>query len=98
MHLLAATPGSLDDGAQPVDPGQTPGEVVVISAADSELSALAAARAEMADPPDLRLVSLMHLRHPVSVDTHIATCAAKSKSCIRPVPRKVVRRWRRGVR
>ncbi len=82
MHLLAATPGSLDDGAQPVDPGQTPAEVVVISAADSELSALAAARAEMADPPDLRLVSLMHLRHPVSVDVHIEACAAKSKLVI----------------
>ena len=82
MHLLAATPGSLDDGALPVDPGQTPAEVVVISAADSELAALSAARAEMADPPELRLVSLMHLRHPVSVDTHIATCAAQSKLVI----------------
>lgn len=79
MHLLAATPGSLDEGAQPVDPGQTPAEVVVISAADSELAALSAARAEMADPPELRLISLMHLRHAVSVDLHIAACAAKSK-------------------
>ena len=34
MHLLAATPGSIDDGKEPVDLGQTPADVVIISAAD----------------------------------------------------------------
>ena len=59
MHLLAATPGAIDDGKEPVDLGQTPADVVVISAADTELAALSAARGAMADAPTLRLASLM---------------------------------------
>lgn len=43
MHLLAAQPGSITDGAEAVDLGQSPGEVVMLSAADTELSAIAAA-------------------------------------------------------
>ncbi|WP_179380249.1 cobaltochelatase subunit CobN [Jannaschia marina] len=78
MHLLAAQPGAVDDG-EPVDLGQTPGEVVVISAADTELAALSEARATMADPPELRLASLMHLRHPMSVDLHLDSCATGAK-------------------
>ncbi|MEO0829400.1 MAG: cobaltochelatase subunit CobN, partial [Pseudomonadota bacterium] len=79
MHLLAATPGRIDDGQEPTDLGQSPAEVVVISAADTEIAALSAARAEMAAPPTLRLASLMHLMHPMSVDLHIEACATKSK-------------------
>ncbi|MEV8467373.1 cobaltochelatase subunit CobN [Fluviibacterium sp. DFM31] len=79
MHLLAATPGNLDDGVEPVDLGQTPADLVVLSAADTELAALSAARAESADAPSLRLANLMHLRHPMSVDLHIQTCARQSK-------------------
>ena len=71
MHLLAATPGSIDDGKEPVDLGQTPADVVFISAADTELAALSGARAEMQSPPTLRLASMMHLMHPMSVDLHI---------------------------
>ena len=82
MHLLAATPGAIDDGTEPVDLGQTPADIVFISAADTELAALSEARAEMADPPTLRLASLMHLRHPMSVDLHIQTCAIKSRLVI----------------
>ncbi|MCA8883199.1 MAG: cobaltochelatase subunit CobN, partial [Rhodobacteraceae bacterium] len=79
MHLLAATPGNLDDGAEPVDLGQTPADLVVLSAADTELAALSAARAEMPGAPGLRLANLMHLRHPMSVDLHIRNCARRSK-------------------
>jgi cobaltochelatase CobN len=82
MHLLAATPGSLDEGLEPVDLGQTPADLVVLSAADSELAALSEARAAMPDPPEIRLGNLMHLRHPLSVDLHIQTCAAKSRLVI----------------
>jgi len=78
MHLLAATPGAIDDGAEPVDLGQTPADIVFLSAADTELAALSEARAEMTDPPTLRLASLNHLRHPMSVDLHIENCASKS--------------------
>ncbi len=79
MHLLAATPGAIGDGTDPVDPGQTPADVVVISAADTELAALSAARAEMDDPPGLRLTNLMHLRHPMSVDMHLDNCATGAR-------------------
>ncbi|AGI66021.1 aerobic cobaltochelatase subunit cobN [Octadecabacter antarcticus 307] len=82
MHLLAATPGAIDDGKEPVDLGQTPADIVVISAADTELAALSAARGEMAEPPTLRLASMMHLIHPMSVDLHLDTCATKSRLVI----------------
>jgi len=79
MHLLAATAGSVDDGKDPVDLGQTPADVVFISAADTELAALSTARSDMSDPPSLRLASMMHLQHPMSVDLHIQGCASKAK-------------------
>ena len=81
MHLLNAQPGQVDD-AEPVDLGQTPGDVVFISAADTELAALSQARSEMANPPELRLASLSHLQHPMSVDLHLDTCCTKSKLVI----------------
>ena len=31
MHLLAATPGAISDGSEPVDPRQTPADVVFLS-------------------------------------------------------------------
>ena len=82
MHLLVATPGAIEDGADPIDPGQTPAEVVVITAADTELAALSEARASMDDPPTLRLMNLMHLRHPMSVDLHLDQCAEGSQLVI----------------
>ncbi|MCK0169204.1 cobaltochelatase subunit CobN [Jannaschia sp. S6380] len=78
MHLLAAQPGAIDDG-EPVDLGQDPADLVVISAADTELAALSQARAEMTDPPSLRLANLTHLRHPMSVDLHLDSCATRSR-------------------
>ena len=62
MHLLAAIPGTVSDGAAAIDLGQTPGDIVVLSAADSDLACLAAAQrrliAEDAAWPSLRLASL----------------------------------------
>ncbi len=82
MHLLAATPGAISDGTEPVDLGQSPADVVIISAADTELAALSEARAELASPPTLRLANMMHLTHPMSVDLHLDDCATKSKLVI----------------
>ena len=81
MHLLAAQPGGVSDGSEAVDLGQTPGDVVVISAADTELSLLAAARAEHpADGfPSLRLANLMHLGHNMSVDMYVDAVVAEAK-------------------
>ena len=79
MHLLAAIPGAIDDGTDAVDLGQTPADVIFMSAADTELAALSEARAEMSAPPSLRLANLGHLNHPMSVDLHIQNCATKSR-------------------
>ncbi|MEK9672175.1 MAG: cobaltochelatase subunit CobN [Rhodospirillaceae bacterium] len=75
MHLLAAQPGMVDDSAGAVDLGQTPGDIVVLSAADTELAALARAQAGRLDRdptvPTLRLANLMHLGHNLSVDLYV---------------------------
>ncbi|WP_420861482.1 cobaltochelatase subunit CobN [Algirhabdus cladophorae] len=82
MHLLAATPGQIDDGSEPVDLGQTPADVIFISAADTELAALSEARQDMDAAPSLRLANMGHLQHPMSVDLHIEACASQSKLVI----------------
>src|SRR6056297_1292938 len=79
MHLLAATPGTIDDGKEPVDLGQSPADVIFLSAADTELAALSEARTEMKDAPALRLANLTHLQHPMSVDLHLDQCATRSR-------------------
>jgi len=42
MHLLATTSTSLDEIVEAVDLGQSPGEIVVLSFADSDLAGVAA--------------------------------------------------------
>ncbi len=61
MHLLATTPGTVSDGADAVDLGQTPGEIVFLSAADSELACLAQALPEVPGIT-LRLANMMRLQ------------------------------------
>ena len=82
MHLLAASPGAISDGKEPVDLGQSPADVVFISAADTELASLSEARAQMDTSPTLRLANLMHLQHPMSVDLHLDNCATQSRLVI----------------
>ncbi len=80
MHLLLAQPGEISDGSEAVDLGQTPADVIVISAADTELAALSEARAALGDAaPSLRLASLLHLAHPMSVDLYLDQTATKAK-------------------
>ncbi|MGR3717636.1 MAG: cobaltochelatase subunit CobN [Thermohalobaculum sp.] len=80
MHLLLAQPGEVTDGSEAVDLGQTPAELIVISAADTELAALAEARAALGpEAPELRLASLMHLTHPMSVDLYLENTATKAR-------------------
>lgn len=76
MHLLSTQPGRFveDDGVV-TRLDQTPGEIVVLSSADTTLALLAAARTALAasDPgyPSLRLANLMYLRQPASLDLYI---------------------------
>jgi hypothetical protein len=72
MHLLQTTSATLDDIVEPRDLGQKPGDIVVLSFADSDLSGLAAAyAAEKHMLPSFRLVHLRDLRHPMSIDLWI---------------------------
>ncbi len=69
MHLLLATPGTTTEGAQAVDLCQTPGEVVFLSAADTELACLAAAHHNV-NAFALRLANILRFSHPLSVDLY----------------------------
>jgi cobaltochelatase CobN len=72
MHLLATTSTNLDEIVEAVDLGQPPGDIAVLSFADSDLAGLAAAwEAERAVLPSVRLAHLRDLRHPMSVDLWI---------------------------
>jgi cobaltochelatase CobN len=77
MHLLLAQKGSLSDSEDAVDLGQTPGEIVFLSAADTEIASVARATAESA--VDWRIVNLASLKHPMSIDLWIEKTARHSK-------------------
>ena len=84
MHLLAAQPGAIADGSEAVDLGQSPGDVVVLTAADTEIACLAAAQRALAaefgpDWPSLRLANLMHLAHNMSVDLYVEQVVAQAR-------------------
>ncbi|MDA0239697.1 MAG: cobaltochelatase subunit CobN, partial [Proteobacteria bacterium] len=79
MHLLAAQPGEIVDGSEAIDLGQSPGEIVVLSAAASDLSVLAQAHRRLDKKPTLRLANLLELRHNLSVDTYLDATLAHAK-------------------
>src|ERR1700692_941122 len=80
MHLLATTATNLDDIVEAVDLGQPPGDIAILSYADSDLTGLAAAwEAERASLPSVRLAHLRDLRHPMSVDLWIDRVGAHAK-------------------
>ncbi|RUT28789.1 cobaltochelatase subunit CobN [Arsenicitalea aurantiaca] len=70
MHLLSAQAGAIQQEGEAVDLDQTPGRILFASAADSELSMLAAA-ADRAGETELRLASTLRLAHNLSVDLWI---------------------------
>src|SRR2546423_10476528 len=79
MHLLATEPGMIADGSAAVDLAQTPGEIVVLASADTEIALLAAAqsrrRADDPAAPTLRLAPVLRLGHNLSVDLHMELVA-----------------------
>src|SRR3569623_2115662 len=83
MHLLAAKPGEISDGSGAIDLGQSPVEIVILSAADTELACLAAAYAALPEPkPSLRLANLLQLQHHLSVDAYVEDIVAEAKLVI----------------
>ncbi|MCP4183392.1 MAG: cobaltochelatase subunit CobN [Hyphomicrobiales bacterium] len=89
MHLLLAQKGSVNESDEAVDLGQSPGDLVFLSAADTEIASLAAAsklRTNLTHSREthtpLRLANLMQLSHPMSVDVYCENTLAKSKLII----------------
>jgi len=82
MHLLLAQKGSISDGDEAIDLGQTPGDILFLSAADTELAAIAAAHGQQQGPHSLRLASLISMKHPMSVDTYVERTARHAKMII----------------
>jgi cobaltochelatase CobN len=79
MHLLLAQKGTIADGKEAIDLGQTPGDILFLSAADTELASIAAAHRGRDSETRLRLASLATLSHPMSVDTYIERTARHAK-------------------
>jgi cobaltochelatase CobN len=80
MHLLTTSSTSLDEIVEAVDLAQPPGDIVVLSFADSDLAGLTAAwQAERTTLPSVRLAHLRDLRHPMSVDLWLDRVAAHAK-------------------
>jgi cobaltochelatase CobN len=72
MHLKLDSSGSIDDGGVARDLGQAAADIVVLSAADSDLAAFGAAHATLpGDFPSVRLTNLLALGHPASVDLYV---------------------------
>lgn len=83
MHVVFRESHGLEESATPFDPGQTPADLVVLSFSDSDLGAFAAGwhRAE-GGLPSTRLLNLVALRHPLSIDTYAETVLAHAKAIL----------------
>jgi cobaltochelatase CobN len=79
MHLLLAQQGALVDANEAIDLGQTPADIVFISAADTELASLSKALSGLNNPPSLRLANMMSLSHPMSIDVYAQNTVAGSR-------------------
>ena len=72
MHVVFRESRGLEETATPMDLGQDPADLVVLSFSDSDLAAFASGwRRGRAGLPSLRLANLAYLSHPLSVDTYI---------------------------
>ncbi len=82
MHLLLAQKGTISDGDEAIDLGQSPGDILFLSAADTELAAVATAQRQLQTGYSLRVASLISLKHPMSVDTYVERTARHAKIII----------------
>jgi cobaltochelatase CobN len=82
MHLIATTTGVVDGGAAAVDLKQSAGDVVILSAADSELASLAAAVDAQNSSLTFRLANLLQLQHNYSVDLYTEQTLSKVRLII----------------
>ncbi|MDZ4094699.1 MAG: cobaltochelatase subunit CobN, partial [Paracoccaceae bacterium] len=84
MHVVFRESHGLEETDTPFDPGQTPADLVVASFSDSDLGAFAAGwqRGVTGALPSLRLINLVALRHPLSVDTYCDAVLAHARGIL----------------
>ncbi|TVQ19478.1 MAG: cobaltochelatase subunit CobN, partial [Leptolyngbya sp. DLM2.Bin15] len=75
MHRIAATPGGWNPGMEGVMfVEQTPAPIIILTAADTEILAIAQAIAHLPDGfPSLRVAHILHLQQQLSIDTYADT-------------------------
>ena len=78
MHLLTAQAGALQQDGEAIDLGQSSGDIVFVSAADSELALIAGA-VDRAAATGVRLANLLRLSHNLSVDLWIEKTAQHAR-------------------
>lgn len=80
MHILQNQTRRIDDGEEAVDLNQSPGDIVVLTAADTEISGFSYAAQSLEEGfPSLRVASLLALTHPYSVDLYLEKTLAQAK-------------------
>ena len=80
MHILSSQQVSLQDTPLPIDLQQTPGDIVFLSAADTDLMVVAKALLQIPQPFfKVRLASVMQLSHPYSIDLYMDTVIRHAK-------------------
>ena len=83
MHVVFRESFGLEETATPVDLGQDPADLVMLSFSDSDLAAFAAGwRRGRASLPSLRLANLSALRHPLSVDTYVERTLSRARGVL----------------
>src|SRR5665213_1011101 len=83
MHLLAGDVARIDDGDAAIDLGLPPGDIVFLSAADTELALSGKSAAERgSDAPSVRFANLGRLSHPMSVDHFLEATVRHAKHVV----------------
>src|SRR5260370_38577403 len=78
MHWTAAQPGCLDTERELILINQTPGEIVFLSAADTDLSCVSSVWCRCFGKR-LRIAHAFSLRQPVEADHYLGTVVRESK-------------------
>lgn len=86
MHVVFRESHGLEETDTPIDLGQDPADLVVLSFSDSDLGAFAEGWRRGGGPegmlPSLRLANLTALRHPLSVDTYVENTLEGAKGIL----------------
>ena len=98
MHLKLDDSGVIDDGDVARDLGQDTADIVVLSAADSDLAAFSAAHMTLPENfPSVRFTNLLALGHPASIDLFVERTLRDAKIVVLPRTGHVAQMERPGL-